>query len=187
MNTFYFLMQMMGLPGFQSGIKMNTKNSHCSFCGARFSEQTKWPRKCFVCYNESYSNPLPVVAAIIPIIDERLGVLLIQRNIEPHKGEWALPGGYMDNFETWQQSCAREVFEETGIKTDSNNYELINVQTSPSTGNLLVIGACTKPIKRSDVVFVPNSETLGLDVVFEPIPLAFPIHSNMLSKYLESK
>jgi len=28
------------------------KDSHCSWCGNKYSEQIKYPRKCFVCYNE---------------------------------------------------------------------------------------------------------------------------------------
>jgi ADP-ribose pyrophosphatase YjhB (NUDIX family) len=41
-------------------------------------------------------------------------VLLVRRNIEPQIGQLALPGGYMNLGETWQQAGARELFEETG-------------------------------------------------------------------------
>ncbi|MDH6145981.1 8-oxo-dGTP diphosphatase [Kitasatospora sp. GP30] len=42
-------------------------------------------------------------------------VLLIQRADEPHKGSWALPGGYVDEGESSRAGAARELEEETGI------------------------------------------------------------------------
>lgn len=43
-------------------------------------------------------------------------VLLIQRGLEPYKGKWALPGGFMNMDETAEQCAARELEEETGLK-----------------------------------------------------------------------
>lgn len=43
-------------------------------------------------------------------------VLLIQRNQEPNKGGWTLPGGFVDFDETADQAVVREIVEETGLK-----------------------------------------------------------------------
>ncbi|WDT75966.1 MAG: NUDIX domain-containing protein [Candidatus Manganitrophus sp.] len=43
-------------------------------------------------------------------------VLLIQRNQEPNKGGWTLPGGFVDFDETVDQAAVREVMEETGLQ-----------------------------------------------------------------------
>jgi ADP-ribose pyrophosphatase YjhB (NUDIX family) len=43
-------------------------------------------------------------------------VLLAQRGIEPGKGRWTLPGGYVEQDETPDAAVAREVFEETGLR-----------------------------------------------------------------------
>jgi len=43
-------------------------------------------------------------------------VLLIQRKHGPFEGIWALPGGFVEMDETLGEGCARELFEETGIK-----------------------------------------------------------------------
>ncbi|WP_424712480.1 NUDIX domain-containing protein [Kitasatospora acidiphila] len=61
-----------------------------------------------------WGSARPWLTADIAVIrgDE---VLLIQRADEPHKGSWALPGGYVDEGETSRAAAARELEEETGI------------------------------------------------------------------------
>jgi bifunctional NMN adenylyltransferase/nudix hydrolase len=43
-------------------------------------------------------------------------VLLVRRRAEPGKGLWALPGGFVDQDETIQEACLRELREETRLK-----------------------------------------------------------------------
>lgn len=46
---------------------------------------------------------------------KQLSVLLIKRGLEPYKGKWALPGGFMRMDETVEQCALRELKEETGV------------------------------------------------------------------------
>lgn len=66
----------------------------------------------------TYRYPHPAVTADVvalsPINDE-LYALLIRRLMEPSKGRWALPGGFMDIDETLESAAARELREETGL------------------------------------------------------------------------
>ncbi len=48
--------------------------------------------------------------------DEDLKVILIQRDIEPFKAMWALPGGFVRIKETLEEAALRELKEETGIE-----------------------------------------------------------------------
>ena len=61
--------------------------------------------KCPTC--GSWRNPAPVSVLVVPAND---GVLVIRRNIPP-VGKLALPGGFIDLGETWQQAGAREAHE----------------------------------------------------------------------------
>lgn len=58
------------------------------------------------------------VAAIITAKDDNTNILLALRNHEPFKGQWCLPGGHIDLYESVQEAIVREVKEEVGLDFD---------------------------------------------------------------------
>ena len=66
----------------------------------------------------TYKYPRPAVTADCVVITKETEpkVLLIQRGIDPYKGCWAFPGGFMNMDETTEQCAIRELKEETGLK-----------------------------------------------------------------------
>jgi 8-oxo-dGTP diphosphatase len=60
---------------------------------------------------------------------ERLQVLLIERGIEPYKGRWAFPGGFLKMDETAEEGARRELKEETGL--DSAYMEQFHTFSTP--------------------------------------------------------
>ena len=69
-----------------------------------------------------YKYPHPSVTAdcvIFGFDGVAIKVLLIQRGIEPFKGKWAFPGGFMKMDETAEECAKRELEEGTGLKNAS--------------------------------------------------------------------
>jgi len=66
----------------------------------------------------TYRYPHPAVTTdivIFTIRQDELKVLLIKRALPPFKGEWALPGGFINLQESLEQGARRELEEETGV------------------------------------------------------------------------
>lgn len=69
--------------------------------------------------NYHYEYPHPAVATdcvIFGFDGININVLLIQRGIEPFKGRWALPGGFLKMDESADECARRELEEETSLK-----------------------------------------------------------------------
>ena len=66
-------------------------------------------------FKYEFPRVLLAVDAVVFAYDEELKILLIKRGIEPFKGEWALPGGFLRVDETLEEAVKRELKEETNI------------------------------------------------------------------------
>jgi 8-oxo-dGTP diphosphatase len=66
--------------------------------------------------NKRQHFPISVDSVIFGYHDRQLKVALIKRKNEPFKGMWAIPGGFMENDETVEETALRELEEETGIR-----------------------------------------------------------------------
>ena len=67
-------------------------------------------------YTYKYPRPALTVDCVVFGFDEgELKVLLIQRGLEPFKGRWALPGGFVRVDETLDAAARRELHEEAGL------------------------------------------------------------------------
>lgn len=90
---------------------------HCSHCGEQL-ELRPVPgeeRERLVCPNGhiTYVNPRLVVSTFPVTEDGR--ILLIRRGLEPGRGLWAQPGGFLEVDETPSEGAIRETREETGL------------------------------------------------------------------------
>ena len=151
--------------------------SHCPHCGHRFPPHAGWPRRCASCSSVSYRNPVPVVVLAVPVED--LGVLMIRR-VDPPVG-LALPSGYVEHGERWQDAAARELAEETAIRVDASTIRELRVR-SGDDGTLLVF-ATAPPIARAELAaFTPSPEASELVVVDGPRPdVVFPLDAEVVA------
>jgi 8-oxo-dGTP diphosphatase len=69
-------------------------------------------------YTYEYPRPSLTVDCVVFGLDkdDLLKVMLIERNLSPFKGQWALPGGFVQLEETLEDAARRELWEETGIE-----------------------------------------------------------------------
>ena len=112
---------------------------HCAFCGAK----TDWVTRdgdhrpvelCPVCGTVLFRNSVPCAGALI-VDDGRL--LLLHRTIEPFRGHWDIPGGFLEEGEHPEVGVRREVMEETGL--DVRPDELLGFYIDHYSGE----GSCT--------------------------------------------
>jgi ADP-ribose pyrophosphatase YjhB (NUDIX family) len=103
---------------------------HCRACGTPVQygippDDNRERAVCPACHTVHYENPLNVVGTV-PTWDDR--VLLCRRNIEPRRGLWTLPAGFMELGETAAEGAHRETVEEAGAHVELQGlYTVLNV------------------------------------------------------------
>ena len=113
----------------------------CPLCGGRLNRAPVPPDQreqavCGACGFVFYLNP-KVVAGPIPERDGR--ILLTRRAINPGRGLWTFPGGFVDFGETVSDAALRETWEETGLTVELTG--LLNVYSYPAAPVIIVYTA----------------------------------------------
>ncbi|HEK1684889.1 TPA: NUDIX hydrolase [Pseudomonas putida] len=102
----------------------------CSACGQPVIQQipegdSRLRYVCPSCQTIHYQNP-NIVAGVLPIWGSQ--VLLCRRAIEPRRGFWTLPAGFMENGETLDQAARRETVEEACARVGPTTlYQLFDL------------------------------------------------------------
>ena len=102
----------------------------CTACGSPTQQKIPFEDDhvrsvCTNCGLVHYENPKMVVGCIPELNGQ---VLLCKRNIEPQKGKWTLPAGYLENGESVQDGAIRETYEETMADVQIiEPYRLFNI------------------------------------------------------------
>ncbi len=129
----------------------------CSACGSanivhRVPPGDHLPRDvCAACGIVHYQNP-KVVVGCLPEWQER--VLLCKRAIEPRRGLWTLPAGFLENGETVIDGAVRETLEEAGAHVEMGDlYTMISL---PQIGQVYMMFRA----RLADLDFAPGPESL---------------------------
>ena len=68
-------------------------------------------------YTYKYPHPAVTTDCVIFGFDgTSINILLVERGIDPYKGSWALPGGFLNMDETVEEGAKRELYEETNVE-----------------------------------------------------------------------
>ncbi len=155
----------------------------CGFCGAKFADGQPWPRVCGACAHVTYRNPLPVAVLIAPVdLGGQVGVLAVRRAIAPRVGWLALPGGFIEMGESWEEAAVREAREEMGVTLPADAVRVFAVRSAPDV--LIVFGQVDPLPLASLPPLLPTAEASEIVVLTAPEELAFPLHTAVLRDYL---
>ena len=113
--------------------------NYCSRCGAALRlgplpGEDRERLACEACGYIAYVNPRLVVTAL-PVNDAG-EVLLLRRGIEPGRGLWAQPGGFMEIDETVREGAIRETLEETGLVVEPG--DIVGLYTRPEAAIVVI-------------------------------------------------
>lgn len=111
-------------------------------------------------------------------------ILLIQRNDEPYKGQWALPGGHVDTGEDAADAARRELAEETGVTvahsdlTPTGAYHAVGRDPRGRYVTVTYLAEFEGQLPHATAADdARTAEWIPIDRVFsqliEPLPLAF--------------
>jgi 8-oxo-dGTP diphosphatase len=116
---------------------VNLTYVHCPRCAHLLTQEVVEGRerpKCPSCGLVVYLNP-KIVAAVVPVQDGK--VALVRRGMNPGRGLWVFPGGYVDVGENVEDAARREVWEETGLRVKLDR--LVGVYSRSGEDIVLVV------------------------------------------------
>ena len=170
-----------------------TRDTHCSYCGARYGEPLAYPRICKSCSTTVWANPIPVSVILLPVVTgDRTGLLVVRRAIEPRLGKLALVGGFLEEHETWAEGAVRELHEETGATIEPDTLEPFWFTSTEPRPNRVLLFSIARPVTAASLgPFVESAETSERGLVFGPAGLddvfAFPLHVKAARRYFSAR
>ena len=157
--------------------------NHCGTCGARLRPAHDGERErpwCGDCNRFYYRNPVPACCVLVE--DGAGGLLFVQRAVEPARGRWTLPGGFMEAGERAEECVARELEEETGLVAESCRILGVSAGHNALSGHVLVLGFLVERWRGA-----PRAGSDALDLAFlgrEARPdVPFTAHRELLACY----
>lgn len=112
----------------------------CPQCATRLEEKLHLGEMrpvCPVCGWVHYLDPKVACAALL-VQEGR--VLLVRRSMQPHRGLWSLPAGFMNAYERAEEAVVREVREETGLETRVERlFDLFSGREHPRGADLFLV------------------------------------------------
>jgi NAD+ diphosphatase len=101
-------------------MKIQQAFKYCPRCGNKTNSRHN-RLSCPSCGLDNYINPKACNGLILK--NEHGEIMLVERAVDPKKGYWDVPGGFLEEAETFEESTKREAKEELGIEIEDLKYE----------------------------------------------------------------
>ena len=153
----------------------------CPYCAGRFERKDVQGRErlvCTGCGEIYYQNPLPAATALV--VNQHNQLLLGIRAIEPAKGEWGLPGGFIEMGETMEQAALRELKEETGLVGEILSFIGCFSQESRFYGSIIIFGYRVEAVDGHLQAGDDVEDLVYFDLDSLP-PVAFEAHRKLIA------
>ena len=160
---------------------------YCSTCGVKnnFGYMDGTIRYyCTACKAIHYQNPKPTATLICPRNDE---ILLVKRAFDPGKGDWSLPGGFLELGENLEEGAKRELKEETNLK--GNVIKLLGNCSHFNSifGDILLLGLEMKIKNWDELQAGDDALEAGFFKINKCPSLAFECHQKIFNLYIRNK
>jgi len=159
--------------------------NYCPICAKKLADaddgQGMRPY-CGDCDRFYYSNPVPAACCFLE--NEKGGILFVQRSVEPRRGLWTFPGGFVELGETSDEAALRELEEETALKGSGTTLFAAATLARKQTGGVLVLGYRVAEWEGK-MVADTDAMDLGFFTKEKRPELAFEVHMELLRIYDE--
>lgn len=161
------------------------KKKFCPYCTTSLENREIDGRErlyCRSCPRVIYENPVPSSAVVL--FDSRNRVLLTRRSVAPKRGEWCLPGGFLELEENVVTCALRELREETALEGEGPIEFQSVLSDHPAYRSVLVTGVLMTRWHGTPRAGDDASEVRFFSLEECP-PLAFRSHRILLRKGCE--
>jgi len=157
--------------------------NYCNDCGATTHQtipdgDNRQRHVCSQCETIHYQNP-KVITGVLPVWGEQ--VLLCRRDIEPRRGFWTLPAGFLENGESSLEGAIRECHEESLAKVE--NCHLLGVFDIPAIDQVYILyrgslaaAEFAPTAESSEVALFDRAEIPWGELAFPVVEMALDLH-----------
>ena len=139
---------------------------------------------CDKCKAIHYQNPKPTATLICPKKDE---ILFVKRAFDPEKGEWSLPGGFLELGETLEEGAKRELKEETNLDGEVVRFIGNCSHFNSIFGDILLLGLEVKINNWENLVARDDALEARFFKMNKYPPLVFECHQKIFDLYIKNK
>jgi ADP-ribose pyrophosphatase YjhB (NUDIX family) len=162
---------------------MMREKRYCPYCGTGLVEkfcEGALRHYCNQCKEPVYENPTPATCLVVVDTEDR--VLLVKRSVEPKKGFWCLPGGFMELGETPEKAALRELKEETGLTGKINMLLAVSANPSDLYHTVLMVGYLVKSYS-GNLIAGDDANDVAYFHYNELPEIAFESHTSFIRMY----